>query len=94
MLFRSVINFDEDFAMESKVLTNHEVINAAAKTPWWFRNDCGSADIIIIDEDGGSATFITDVTGWEDVELSWASKENKDVAKWNPTIIPGGKTIN
>lgn len=90
-----VINFDEEFAAESKVLTNHDVINAADKTPWWFRTDCGSADVIVVDEVGGTATFITDVTGWEDADLLWSDKEGlRDVSRWNPTIIPGGKTIN
>jgi hypothetical protein len=89
------IHFDEDFAEESTALTSHELIKAAEKTPWWFRNDCGSADFFTKDEDTETLTFVTDVTDWTNTGLEWPPSETKikkDASNWNPTIIPGGKT--
>jgi hypothetical protein len=92
---RITINFDADFAEESNMLVKHELITAAEKTPWWFREDCGSADYFIIDEDPTKITFVTDVSSWEASELMWPDtdkKTAKNEKNWNPTIIPGGKT--
>lgn len=87
------IHFDEEFAEESSMLVSHEMIKAAEKTPWWFRDDSGTADFFNLNPESKELTFITDVTGWEDTDLEWPKTENKkDGSTWSPTIIPGGKT--
>lgn len=95
---RLTINFDTDFAEESNLLSTHELINSTEKVPWWYRPDAGSADYFLLDEDVTKITFVTDVTSWEESKLTWPEISNKSSNEneklWNPTIIPGGKTIN
>ena len=90
------INYDEEFAEDGKLLDSHDLIKAAEKTPWWYRNDCGSADFFKLDQESNQIMFVTDVTGWEGSDLVWPEedikKSKKDASSWNPTIIPGGKT--
>ena len=89
------INFDSDFAEDGSVLKDHELIKLAEQDPWWFRNDCGSADYFRVGDVDKQVTFITDVTTWEDTGLEWPEEEKKskkDASNWSPTIIPGGKT--
>jgi hypothetical protein len=90
------INFTEEFAEDGTMLDSHELIKAAGKTPWWYRDDCGTADFVSFNEASKELTFVVDVTGWEDTGLTWPSenekKAKKDASNWNPTIIPGGKT--
>lgn len=87
------VHMTEEFAQESVSILDHPMITECQKTPWWFRSDAGSADYFTSDEDD-AMLYITDISGWEDVELEW-DKDNKNAeAKWKPTIIPGGKTLN
>lgn len=88
------VNFDSEFAEESTMLTTNELIKESDRSPWWFREDCGTADYFKTEEGSSVITLITDVSGWEDSGLSWSAdeKENKIEKSWNPTIIPGGKT--
>ena len=89
------INFDQEFFEESAMLFSHNLIKKSDKSPWWFRNDCGSADFFIKDSETKEITFVTDVSGWDDAGLSWPSKKEKSTDlenHWQPTVIPGGKT--
>jgi hypothetical protein len=90
------INYDEEFAEDGNILNSHELLKAAESTPWWYRNDSGSADFFKLDPESNQIMFVTDVTGWEGTDLQWPEEEpkksKKDASNWNPTIIPGGKT--
>lgn len=93
------VNFGEDFFEDSGMLFDHEMIKAAEKSPWWFREDCGSADFFRMDEETKELAFVTDVSGWEDTGLTWPDQKGLKKEKgtgfdksWKPTIIPGGKT--
>lgn len=88
------IHYDEDFAGESTMLTEHELLKAADREAWWSRDDCGSADFFKMDAESEMLTFVTDVTDWESTGLTYplSEVEKKDASNWKPTIITGGKT--
>lgn len=92
------IHYDADFAESSTLLTEHDLLKSAEKTPWWFRDDCGSADFFTMNVESNTMVFITDVTEWQGTGLEYPEtdtkkkKKKKDARNWSPTIIDGGKT--